>query len=414
MKLAQVGAGNIGRSFIGQLFSRAGYEVVFIDVDDALVKALNERREYVVEIRDVRPEAIVVKNVRAVNARDVERSAEEIATADVAATAVGQSALAHVYPTLARALVRRAELALGPLDIIICENARNVAQIVAAGLRRHLPPGFPLDERVGLVETSIGKMVPIIGEEERARDPVRVFAEAYNTLIVDRPAFKCGVPAVPGIDARENMKAYVDRKLFIHNLGHATLGYLAHLVAPEMVYTYEAVGDADLLAATRAAMWESGRALMKKYPAEFNEANQGEHIEDLLRRFGNRALGDTIFRVGRDMARKLSPQDRLIGALRLDAEEGVASPWSATAAAAALFFRGKDEQGRMFEGDRQFIERLEREGAEALLRDVCGLGDSEPMDRIIREQVLAAYQRILEAKSAGRVTLRAIAPKGGA
>jgi len=27
----QFGAGNIGRSFIGQLFSRAGYEVIFIE-----------------------------------------------------------------------------------------------------------------------------------------------------------------------------------------------------------------------------------------------------------------------------------------------------------------------------------------------------------------------------------------------
>ena len=40
MKFVQIGAGNIGRSFIGQLFSRAGYEVVFIDVDDAVVEAL--------------------------------------------------------------------------------------------------------------------------------------------------------------------------------------------------------------------------------------------------------------------------------------------------------------------------------------------------------------------------------------
>ena len=31
-KMVQFGAGNIGRSFIGQLFSRSGYEVVFVDI----------------------------------------------------------------------------------------------------------------------------------------------------------------------------------------------------------------------------------------------------------------------------------------------------------------------------------------------------------------------------------------------
>jgi mannitol-1-phosphate 5-dehydrogenase len=41
VKLVQFGAGNIGRSFIGQIFCRAGWEVVFIDVDEKIVSLLN-------------------------------------------------------------------------------------------------------------------------------------------------------------------------------------------------------------------------------------------------------------------------------------------------------------------------------------------------------------------------------------
>lgn len=412
MKLAQIGAGNIGRSFVGQLFSRAGYEVVFIEVDPRLVNALNERRRYIVEVRDVRPETIVVKNVRAVNANDVEASADEIARSNVSATAVGQSALSKVYPMLAQALVRREELGLGPLDVIICENVRNVSQIVAAGLKEYLPAGFPLESRVGLVETSIGKMVPVISDEERARDPLRVYGEAYNTLIVDKLGFKRGVPPVSGIEAKESIKAYVDRKLFIHNLGHAVLAYLAHLVAPQMIYTYQAVEDPVLREATRKAMWESARALIGKYPEEFNERNQDEHIEDLLRRFGNRALGDTIFRVGRDLPRKLSSEDRLIGALHLDSEQGVSAPWTVAATAAAFFFRATDEHGRMLETDRLFADRVDRDEVGAMLGDVCGLRESDLAQREIRSQILAAYQRILTARSSGQVTLEAVTPRG--
>ena len=40
-KLIQFGAGNIGRSFIGQIFSKEGYEVVFIDVNEKLISELN-------------------------------------------------------------------------------------------------------------------------------------------------------------------------------------------------------------------------------------------------------------------------------------------------------------------------------------------------------------------------------------
>ena len=34
------GAGNIGRGFIGQLFSESGYEVIFVDVDEPLIDLL--------------------------------------------------------------------------------------------------------------------------------------------------------------------------------------------------------------------------------------------------------------------------------------------------------------------------------------------------------------------------------------
>ena len=47
-----------------------------------------------------------------------------------------------------------------------------------------------------------------------------------------------------------------------------------------------------------------------------------DHIEDLLKRFGNKNLGDTIFRVGHDLERKLGKDDRFMGIVRLAQEVG--------------------------------------------------------------------------------------------
>ena len=44
------GAGNIGRGFIGQLFSLSGYEVSFIDVNIQVIDRLNAEREYPVYV----------------------------------------------------------------------------------------------------------------------------------------------------------------------------------------------------------------------------------------------------------------------------------------------------------------------------------------------------------------------------
>ncbi len=397
MKFVQIGAGKIGRSFTAQLFSAAGYEVVFSEVNEAVLRALNERREYTVEIRDREPRAIVVRNVRAVDGRDTEAVARELADCDVAATAVGPGYLRHVYPAIARGLELRAEASGAPLDVILAENLREAAAVVREAVREQLPPGFPIEERLGLVETSIGKMVPIMSPEEEARDPLLVYAEAYNTLICDARGFLCGVPPVPGLDAKQNIKAYVDRKSFIHNLGHALCAYFAHLEAPELAYTWQAVEHERIGAATRAGMWESARALIGAYPDEFDEANQGEHIDDLLSRFCNRALGDTIYRVGRDVQRKLGPEDRVIGALRFDAEHHVEAPVTTLCAAAGMLFRATDESGVMFDKDRAFAEEIYPLGIDRVLQTVCGL---RPEDRLYRD-IATAHAAILRAQEAG-------------
>jgi len=43
-RIVQFGAGNIGRSFIGQLFSQSGYEVIFVDVQESLTRLINEKK----------------------------------------------------------------------------------------------------------------------------------------------------------------------------------------------------------------------------------------------------------------------------------------------------------------------------------------------------------------------------------
>ena len=46
------GAGNIGRGFIGQLFSESGYEVVFVDINPVIIGRINADRAYPVRIMD--------------------------------------------------------------------------------------------------------------------------------------------------------------------------------------------------------------------------------------------------------------------------------------------------------------------------------------------------------------------------
>ncbi|PID57813.1 mannitol-1-phosphate 5-dehydrogenase [candidate division KSB3 bacterium] len=391
-KLVLFGAGNIGRSFIGQLFSRGGYEVVFVDINPTILDALNRDRQYRVVIKhnDQPDETILVEDVRAVNGQDVEQVSREIAEASIVATAVGKSVLPHILPALAEGLRKRFEhYGKLPLDIIMAENFRNVAQFVRAELHKHLPDDNDIDRLVGFVETSIGKMVPIMKEDDLAEDPSWVFAEAYNQLILDGRAFKNPIPNIPDIAPKDNMQAYVDRKLFIHNSGHAAAAYFGYQHNPDFEYLYEALAIPELRQQVRTCMQQSAAALNAAYPNDLSLPALLEHIDDLLFRFQNKALGDTIFRVGRDVTRKLDKDDRLVGAMLLAQQHQCACESIADAVLAACEFRAKDEHGQLFPADRRFAEEDVPRGLEHILTTVCRLSPEVSLEAAVMDLILS-------------------------
>jgi len=376
------GAGKIGRSFIGQLFSRGGYEVVFVDADVKLIEELNRRRNYNVIIKAEKEEILHIENVRGVSVFDVEKATEEIAGASIMAISVGLNNIPKIAPLLAKGLLERYKKDKNQaVDIILAENLRDAADFVREKLLENLPQDYPLSSLVGLVETSIGKMVPIMKQEDLEKDFLQVFAEPYNNLILDKKAFKNEIPAIEGLSPKENMKAWVDRKLFVHNLGHAATAYLGYLYDPSFVYIYEPLAVPGIYKQVRETMLQSAEILLKKYPGEFTRESLTEHVDDLLSRFQNVHLGDTIFRVGCDLFRKLSEQDRLAGAIHLGIEMNLPFDKIMFALVCGCHFGATDKKGKMLPRDVEFSHLYEK-GIKSVLTQVCGFDELDSQNLI--------------------------------
>lgn len=373
-KAVVFGAGKIGRSFIGQLFSRSGFEVVFVDISKKMIDDLNRHRQYKVVIKsDAGDEVLWIKNVRGICLTDTVQVISELASSSVAALSVGQQGIPEALPIIAKALIlRREQLGDAPLDFIIAENMRNADQYLSEELGRYLPRDYPLEKLVGLVETSIGKIVPIMSLKDFEEDPLQVFAEPYDTLIVAKCGFKNPVPEVINLAPKENIKAWVDRKLFIHNLGHVTSAYLGFRNHPESLYLHQVLDDPEIFKITRLTMLQSADILMALYPEEFTSSQLMDHIDDLLSRFRNKALGDTVFRVGCDLYRKLSPEDRLAAPIK--AAISLNKPYDLifNVLLAAINFRATNEQGEYFPADIKFFSET-LFGINHILRNICRL-----------------------------------------
>ena len=355
MKAVMYGGGNIGRGFIGMLFSQSGYEVTFIDVSDIVVTTLNRDHQYPVRIVSSESyEDVVVTNVSAVNGNDMNAVVAAIAEADIMATAVGVNVLKFIVPNIAAGLRKRFAETDCSLNIIICENLMDVNKVMEGMLKKELNEEEIkfFDEQVGLVEASVGRMVPVQTPDMQDGNPLRVCVERYGYFPVDKAAFRGRIPEIENMVPFEPFDFYIKRKLYIHNMGHATCAYLGMYTGVD--YIYQSINDADAYIIIENAMLESALALSKKYLINIEDIMR--HIQDLLERFKNAALKDTCNRVGGDPKRKLSPIDRLIGSAALCIEQNITPVFISIGVAGAVYAYLKECQ--MLQTEKNAIQIL--------------------------------------------------------
>jgi len=325
------GAGNIGRGFIGALFSQAGYNVTFIDVSKPIIERMNADRSYPLHIVGNEEKIIKIENVCAVDGNDREKAVEAIVSADIAATCVGAKAIKFIMPNFVAGVKARFALGKAPLNLLICENLMDADKYIHSLLEAELTPEEL--ETVGLVETSVGRMVPVPKALSENDNPLKIAVEEYGVLPVDKAAFKGCVPEIKNVVPFAPFHYYIERKLFIHNMGHAICAYLGTIGEKE--YICESIVNPYVRLLVHNAMLESCDALATRYNTPIKPLL--DHAGDLIRRFANRALGDTCARVGGDIPRKLANSDRLTGAAVSAKEMGIFPVFICTGSAAALY-----------------------------------------------------------------------------
>ena len=384
MKQAVVfGAGAIGRGFIGQLLSESGYEVVFVDIDEPLIAALNARRSYDIHLAvDDHCETVTVGPVRGLLSGDADVVTEALADAQVGATAVGARALPHIAPLIARGVARRREMGVAePLNLIVCENLPDAAGYLQELVQEHLEAEGgardDLEAQVGLVNAVVGRMVPEPTPEMRADDITAIRTEPYNELPVDGAAWVGEVPAIVGLEPRDPIAPYAERKLYLHNAAHALMGYLGYQRGHDLGYT--ALDDPVIQPLLQGALDEAIRGLATRHGLD--EGALREYVAALWPRLANRALADPVSRLARGVLRKLAPGDRLVGAARVATEAGQAPSHLAWGIAAALAYDAPDD------GEAQELqERIESEGVQGVLASVCEIDPKEPLGALVLER----------------------------
>lgn len=375
MKALHLGAGNIGRGFVGILLHEAGYELVFADVAAPLIDSLNEFDSYTVHEVGAGARDVTVTGFSGVNSgSDLEGLYEQIVDADLITTAVGPTVLRIIAPTIAEGLKRRAAAGKGKVAVMACENAINATDGLAEAIREVYPE---VDEAAFFANTAVDRIVPN-QERREGTQALDVTVETYHEWAVESGPFNENVgevPNIPGITWVEDLAPYITRKLFTVNTGHAATAYFGNAAGISKIA--DALADASVQAKVAAVLAETKQLIVEKFG--FEPEVQQAYVEKILTRFQNPDLPDTTDRVGRAPLRKISRNERFIGPAAELAERGYEATALVGAVAAALQFNVAEDAESVELQEKLTGVRGDRAASDALVTELTGIAPEHPL-----------------------------------
>ncbi|MBG9588387.1 mannitol-1-phosphate 5-dehydrogenase [Cytobacillus firmus] len=365
------GAGNIGRGFIGALFSQSGYHVTFVDIAEEIINQLNEEKQYKVILAADEPESLTIENVSGLNNLTQEAEViEAIKQADFLTTAIGPNILPRIAPLMAKGLAARAEAGITEkLYVIACENQISATDLLKGYILENLESGINL-ENVSFLNSAVDRIVPI----QNNQGSLDVLVEPYHEWVVETTE---DLPHIEGMKIVPELAPFIERKLFTVNTGHAVIAYFGYLAGKETID--QTLADGDIYKQVQATLGETGAYLIDRYG--LNPEEHQKYIDKIIGRFENARLNDGVTRVGRSPIRKLGPEDRLVRPALQAQKAGLSFTNLAKAIAAALLFDNREDDEAV-----KLQDMIQESGVEYVLKEICGLEESSELAREILKQ----------------------------
>ncbi|AMB95173.1 mannitol-1-phosphate 5-dehydrogenase [Aerococcus urinae] len=373
MKAVHFGAGNIGRGFIGEVLVANGFTVDFVDVNETIVDALNERGSYQIGYAAPGEEKIDISGVKAINnGKNPEAVVQAIQEANIITTAIGPNILPYIAELIAQGLQARRQAGVSePIDVIACENMIGGTDFLHQEVDKYLTDQDQdyIDRYVGFPNAAVDRIVP----EQHHEDALFVSVEPFKEWVVDQTHSKAKNIRLDGVLYVDNLEPYIERKLFSVNTGHASVAYSGAAKGYQTIG--QALEDGTILERLKAVLKETSSLLIAKW--NFKEADMAAYREKIVERFQNPMIVDQVNRVGRTPIRKLGYNERFIRPIRELKERGL--DYSALLTVVGLAFNFDNPQ------DDQSValqEKLQKQSLEEVIQDVTGLDDADLIHEI--------------------------------
>lgn len=295
-KAVHIGAGNIGRAFIGPLLLESGYDLTFLDVSEPLTLALEKAPQYILKVLTLDGSSDeTISGYHVINSKNApEQAAQAIACADILTTSVGPAILKFIAPLLTQALTLRN--APSPLLVMACENAFRASSALKGLVQEEVR------EKAAFVDTAVDRIVPAPSSSS-----LDVVTERSFEWCADTNQWSGADPELAGITWTTALEAHLWRKLCLLNGVHAYIAWMGMEAGDETIC--DAFHRSEIQGHARALSREVIGALSAKF--DWSPEELKAYSESVLDRISAPYLSDPCSRVGRNPLQKISFGERL-------------------------------------------------------------------------------------------------------
>lgn len=306
MKALHFGAGNIGRGLIGDVLSKNQFNITFVDTNENVIKQINEDSGYTLEFTNEEESEIFINHVMALNG--VKEAAQIISSFpefNIITTSVGADNLNKVAKTIKQGLLKSS--ANGQhMPVLANENIVNATDILKEEIKK-ISSGEEWDtieRNTSFLNTAIDRQcMPKMSDGKSI-----ITVEPYHEWVIECNDDNNLVNQLSQTTVVNDLKPYLERKLYIVNAEHAAFAYLGSLLGFQ---TIQQAGNDDLvLNFIRKYLYETADYFMEKYNMLHDEISK--FIEKTIERHTDENLNDSVHRVAKDPIRKLNKKDRLV------------------------------------------------------------------------------------------------------
>ena len=289
-----VGAGRLGKGFIGETFDNAGWNITFLDKDPKVEEELKKQGCYHVKVHRVDEiQNRVIKNFKAYTCDEEYSVMDDFLEMDVIVFPLYPEDFAEAGKYLSKCLEKFYEIHPDrKLTMISITNKNYLIPEITEDFRKYLSDSAKewFDSHVVVRDSIIRRST-----DAESNTAIDVDTVAVNSLLIQGPVNN-DFSDVEWMEVTDKIEMLKDIKVFVVNGPHASLAFLGYYKGLKTIP--EAENDSEISEIVGEIVKELTAAIMKEYPITEKELHNLTYFAP-----AKGILSDSIYRVAYDPIR---------------------------------------------------------------------------------------------------------------